>query len=431
MDYPQSLKWLENLAAFGIKTGTDHTRTIAKHLGSPHLNIPSILVGGTNGKGSTSAYIESILRESGHKTAFFTSPHLVDIRERIRIGGELVPKPRFAFAVSKVKDAFQELKKKGAVDEAPTFFEALTLAAFFLFSSEKADIAIVEVGMGGKNDCTNILEPFLSIVTNVSFDHQQYLGKTITEIAAEKAGIFRKGKTAVVGRTSKASFPLLQKEATAIGAKFISIGEFKLKEKKHGYSIDRGKTACDFPNPPLLGKHQIDNAALAVLAVSELVREGYKIDQRTISDGIKKCRWRGRLEKILLKPDTYLDGAHNLDGIKTVKQFAQGFKAKKVLLFSAMKDKPMDRMVKLVSPQFEKIIFTEIPMARAAKKEDFQKLIEELDACFVQDPAEALSKARKEAGKDGIVIAAGSLYLAGYILKHLEDKDAPLWGIGL
>lgn len=431
MNYLDSLKWLEELATYGIKTGTAHTGIIAKRLGSPHLQFPSVLVGGTNGKGSTCAYLESILRRSGYKTALFTSPHLVDIRERIRINGEMVETDKFSPAVSEVKKAFSQLKKKGTIDEPPTFFEALTLSAFYLFSREKVDIAVIEVGMGGKNDCTNILEPLLSIVTNVSFDHQQYIGKTIKEMAEEKAGVFRRGKTALVGRTSKASFPLLQKEAKAIGSDFISFGEFKLKKNKIGFSISRNSSSFDFPHPPLFGDYQIENAALAVMAASELLRTFGRIDRRAVVEGIRNCRWRGRLEKVKIDPDTYLDGAHNIDGIKTVRRFAKNFKAGRVLLFSAMKDKPIEEMVKVVSDQFDMIVFTEIPMTRAAKREAFSKSIEKFKAIFVEDPMKALSRARKEAGKDGVVLVAGSLYLVGYILKRLEYKKTTLWGTGL
>lgn len=431
MDYRRSLSWLDELVVFGIKTGTSHTRSIAREMGDPHLGFTSVLIGGTNGKGSTCAYLESFLRQSGFRTGLFTSPHLVDIRERIVVGGKPVSRSVFAAAISDVRRAYSRLEKRGELDEKPTFFEALTLAAFEIFGAEKIDIAVVEVGMGGGKDCTNILEPAISVVTNVSLDHQQYLGRTIDEIAVEKAGIFRKEKPALIGRTSRRAEKLLAGEARRIGAEVYLMSAGKLIRKGGGFALLVGKEELLFPKPLLPGKHQVDNAGLAVLTTRELAKLGFKISHEAVLEGVKKCRWRGRLEKISSGPDVYLDGAHNMDGIRTLKKFTAELKGKKVLVFGAMKDKPFEKMAAILAPCFEEVVLTEIPMERAAKKDDFQGLLKEDRSSFVRDPIKALRKAKLDAGREGTVIVAGSLYLVGYLLKHLEEKEGTAWGTGL
>lgn len=431
MKFEKSLKYLEYLTVFGIKTGVSHTRIMAESLNNPQSFFPSILIGGTNGKGSTASYLESILRCSGYKTGLFTSPHLVDIRERIRINGKIVSKERFSKAVEKVRKAFNKLKNNSILDESPTFFEVLTLAAFLIFKEEKIDIAVVEVGMGGKNDCTNIIEPLISVVTNVSFDHQQYLGKTLKEIAEEKSGIFRKGKTAIAGKTSLKTLKLLKESAKKVKALFEYLDKYKISGSKNGYILKYAKKEINFPIPPLLGKHQIYNCALSVLVSEKLKESGFNITKKGIENGIKKCRWKGRLQKISSNPDTYLDGAHNIDGIRKIRDFAKDLKGKKVLLFSALKDKPIERMLKIIEPQFDIIVITFLKMKRAAQREDFVKISKNIRFIFVENVEKALFKARKIAGKEGNVIVCGSLYLAGAILaKNEKNKKAP-WGMGL
>ncbi|HPA26473.1 MAG TPA: folylpolyglutamate synthase/dihydrofolate synthase family protein [Acidobacteriota bacterium] len=431
MDYRRSLRWLDELVAFGIKTGTGHTRIISGELGDPHLKFPSVLVGGTNGKGSTCSCLESILRHSGYRTGLFTSPHLVDIRERIAVGGEPIPGRLFAEAVSDVRMAYSRLEKRGSLDEKPTFFEALTLAAFRIFAKEKIDIAVVEVGMGGGKDCTNILEPVISVVTNASLDHQQYLGRTLDEIALEKAGIFRKGRPALIGKTSDRTEKILAGEAYRIGAEIRLMSAGKLTRKGGGFAFQKGKKELLFPKPFLPGKHQVDNTALAVLTARELGKLGFEIGADSVREGVQKCRWRGRLEKISSMPDVFLDGAHNIDGIRTLKRFVEGLSGKKVLVFSVMKDKPAEKMAGILAPFFEEIILTEIPMNRAAKREDLEELLEKDKYSFISEPMKALEKAKFSARNTGTVIVAGSLYLVGYILKNFEQREGTAWGTGL
>jgi dihydrofolate synthase / folylpolyglutamate synthase len=432
MDYSQSLKWLEELASFGIKTGIEHTRTISSALGSKDKDFSSILVGGTNGKGSTAAYLESILRAAGFKTGLYTSPHLVDVRERIQVGGACISRDDFARYIASVKNAYEELKKKNILDEPPTFFEALTLASFLYLGEKKVDIAVLEVGLGGRLDCTNVVEPVLSIVTNVSFDHEIYLGDTLEKISVEKAGIFRKDKPAFAGRTCGHSFCLLKREAENIGAKLTSLDDFELSKQKDGFLLKRGAEAVHFPDPPLPGEHQLYNAALAAAAVLQLRTLGFLITGDAVTDGIKNTRWFGRLQKIGDAPAVYLDGAHNLDGCMVLADFVRKLKGKKVLVFSGMADKPLEAMVKTLAPAFDEIILTTIPsMKRAVTKDELLTRAKYFSHVLVEEPTSAITMAKDWAGRKGTVIVAGSLYLVGYVLKQIEDKNAPLWGTGL
>lgn len=430
MNYPSSLKYLENLVRFGIKTGVEHTRIISNNLGSPHLKFPSVLIGGTNGKGSTAAYIESILRLSGFKTGLFTSPHLVDIRERIKINNKMVSKNDFAKAITRVKECYEDLKKREILDECPTFFETLTLTSFLIFEEKKVDIAIIEVGMGGKNDCTNILEPTISVVTNVSLDHQKYIGNTIEEIALEKSGIFRETKPAIAGKTNNETLTILKNEASKNGAIFFSYKDFTPKKIRGNYIIKYDGLKQPFPSPPLMGKHQIFNCALAVFTTLKLSEAGFNC-QQSIYDGILKCRWGGRIEKISENPDVYLDGAHNIDGVISLKNFAKGVNKKKVALFASMTDKDFKKMLKIFSPIVDEIFFTQIDMKRCAKREDFEKAKLPFNYIFIDDPIAALNEAKLRAGKDGALFVFGSLYLVGYLKRTIENRKPPLFGTGM
>ncbi|MCX7829651.1 MAG: bifunctional folylpolyglutamate synthase/dihydrofolate synthase [Acidobacteria bacterium] len=431
MNFRGTLKYLENLIIYGIKIGTEYTKIVAQNLGNPHSSFPSILIGGTNGKGSTAAYIESILRESGYKTGLFTSPHLIDVRERIRINGDLISKKYFSSIITRIKNIVLELKAERIIDEAPTFFEVLTLASFIAFQEKNIDIAVVEVGMGGKNDCTNILEPLISIVTNVSFDHQQYLGRSIRKIAEEKSGIFRKDKFAVIGKTSPISLKYLKENGERICAKIECMKDFKIATKNGECFFSYREKIVKFPLPPLLGRHQIDNASLAVFVCEKLKELGFEILEEGIKKGIQNCKWEGRIQKIMQNPITYIDGAHNIDGIKKLKDFAQNLKGRKILVFSALKDKPIKKMVKILQPYFSEIIFTRVNMKRGAERCDFQKILKNRKFLFEEEPISALTLARKKAGKDGVVIVCGSLYLVGEILKKIKKQKGTLCGTGL
>ena len=206
----------------------------------------------------------------------------------------------------------------------------------------------------------------------------------------------------------------------------------KLIKKGSGFALlEEGKKGLLFPKPLLPGRHQVNNAALAVLTARELAKLGFKTSHEAVLEGVENCRWRGRLEKVSSSPDVYLDGAHNMDGIRTLKGFTAELKGKKVLVFGAMKDKPFEKMAAILAPCFEEVVLTEIPMERAAKKDHFQGLLKEDKSSFVRDPIKALGKAKRRAGKNGVVVAPGSLYLVGYLLKHLEKKEGTAWGTGL
>lgn len=227
MDYQETLAWLNDLASLGIKAGLGHTRFLAERLGGPQKQFSSILVAGTNGKGSACAVLEAALRAAGLKTAFYSSPHLVDVRERIRLGGELISRDAFAMALSKVRLAFEKASRCSEIEAPPTFFEALTLAAFLAFAEARVEIAILEVGLGGRLDCTNIVEPILSVVTSIGLDHQEFLGETVELIAIEKAGIFRAGVQALTSARHRDALGALKLQAEKLGVPLATPDEMQ------------------------------------------------------------------------------------------------------------------------------------------------------------------------------------------------------------
>lgn len=430
MKYTSILKYLQELTLFGIKTGIRHTKIIANELDNPQNAFTSVLISGTNGKGSTSAFLENILRRSGYKTGLFTSPHLIDVRERIKINGKPITKMLFQQCVLEVKEAFLNAKRKNLVDEEPTFFEVLTLSSFLAFKKEKVELAIIEVGMGGKNDCTNIVEPILSIITNVSLDHTEFLGKNVKEIAREKAGIFRKNRLALVGKTSPLSLKILKEEAHRVGAKLIKLPKIYNEKGKSFLFFKKEKHLL--PKPSLKGEHQKYNSALAYMGSLLLMEEGFLITPKAIITGIKKCKWDGRLQIIKSKPKIIIDGAHNLHGIKAIVKFLTSERLNNgTLLFTTLKNKPTTKMLNLLKPYFKNVVLTNLIMKRAIDDSFFIKLSKTNGFCYEKDPIKAFTFALKITSEKDFLLVTGSLYLVGEILKFIRKKKGSLPLIGL
>lgn len=431
MDYPESLSWLDALVLHGVKAGLDHTRAVARRLGDPQRRFPSVLIAGTNGKGSTAAFLESSLRAAGLRTGFYTSPHLVDVRERIRVDGALLEQDAFAAALTAVRRAAEAAEAEGEAQGPPTFFEALTLAAFHAFAQTGVQLAVVEVGLGGRLDCTNILEPSLSVVTSIGLDHQEHLGPTLASIAKEKAGIFRPGVIALCGELPREAAEATSEEAERTGAPLLSMEDCATSKGADFWTLRSPEGEVALPPPGLLGAHQYTNAALAVRAALLLRAKGWPISDRDLRHGIASARWPGRLQLVQHAPDTWLDGAHNADGCRALAAFATGLPQPRALVFTCMKDKDPAPMIAALAPSFNAVWFTKLPMARCSAPESLAEKCG-LSTCRVEpDPLAALTAARDFVGKPGAVVAAGSLYLVGYLLSNLQEKPASLYGTGL
>ncbi len=414
MNYQTSLDFLNSLAFKGIKLGLDNIKKVLSHFDNPHLKIPTIHIAGTNGKGSIAAYIESILRTSGLRVGLFTSPHFLDFSERIQINRVPISKSDFASNVSEVKKAIEGL---GATT---TYFEFATILAFLYFSKEKPDWVVLEVGLGGRLDCTNVCNPEVSIISSISMDHQAYLGNSIESIAFEKASIIKNSGTVIaekqeegvekvildVVKDQKASIRFRQKDYFVTRKEHSWKGQFFDFESNYGSFKDL-KTH-------LIGIHQVFNAGVAIESILSLEKKGHAIGREAIPKGILNCQWEGRLEVVEQEPFLVLDSAHNIDSVKFLtKGIKEHFKYKKcIIVLGVMKDKDIEKMGLVLSEIADKIILTKPNTERSADPGELKKVL-----LKTQKPIEIIEEipysvriAKKLANPEDLICVTGSLF---------------------
>ncbi len=390
---PQS--WLDALQNSGIRPGLTRMRELLRSLGRPEKRYASIIVAGTNGKGSTCATLESILRESGYRTALYTSPHLVDIRERWIIDGQWIDPADLDAAIRRLQRAADDT---GIV---PTYFEALTLIAFIAFADAKCEIAVLEVGMGGRLDATNVVRPLAALITPIGLDHTEYLGNTLRKVAREKAGVIHRGANVLTTNTDPAIVDVIRRRA----AKFDA-------------AVSVVRTEHD---APLEGEFQRHNVALAVRAAEKLRRILPRITTTSIERGVTNTRWRGRLEHIRFGgKQIWIDGAHNLHAARAIAPFIDARVARpRQLVFGIMRDKDVEGVAETLFPLFDSIITTEPYPPRSADAGDLLKLAGS-DAVAVPDPKRAFDRALRSS--DRSIFIGGSLYLAGAAIDYFDAK---------
>jgi dihydrofolate synthase / folylpolyglutamate synthase len=374
------LHWLDQLQGSGIRPGLGRMRALLRALGNPHRAYPSILVAGTNGKGSTSAMLTSILNESGRRAAHYTSPHLVSLNERWTVAGEQLDPTE---AIVELQHASE---RAGIV---PTYFEALTLIAFVLFARAKCDVAVLEVGMGGRLDATNVVKPIAAVITPIGMDHMEYLGNTLRRIAFEKAGVIHRGSIVLTSNDDPVVLDVMQKRAAKFGTRLIHVTE------EH--------------DTPLHGGFQRRNAGLAVRTAREL-----GIDETSIERGIANTRWRGRLEHFRVQDkDIWIDGGHNLHAIEqTAPFFDANVSRPRLLVFGMMSDKDVQPVVDRLFPLFDRVIATEPYLPRSVKAEAFEEAIP------IPNPDDAFRAAL--ASSESAIVITGSLYLAGAAIAFFD-----------
>ena len=445
MNYAESCAYIDGLTKFTAKHSLAHTRECLALLDNPDRSFKIVHIAGTNGKGSTASYLESILRSAGIRTGLFTSPHLVDMRERFRVDGEIVSKEAFLAAFEAARKAVSSMP------DHPSYFEFIYLIGCLIFKNAGVTTAVMETGLGGRLDATNTCEnPVLTIITSVSFDHMQYLGNTLYEIAGEKAGIIKQGVPVIFLAAKEECAGRILEEAALRNApalalippaaeegveKMLSGGEaltYKTKILMNlapfiDFSLisSYDKKACDM-RIRAAAAYQAENASLAVLGAAELIRAGFAITEENIREGLLSARWEGRMEEAL--PGVYLDGAHNEDGIsrfiEAAKAVLRGKKA--TLLFAAVSDKDYTAMVRELAEDLapECVITTEVPGARRESASHFEELFRENGfgrVVTVPDPAEAFKYAMSQRG-DGVLFVCGSLYLIGLIKRMIHDQ---------
>jgi dihydrofolate synthase / folylpolyglutamate synthase len=418
------------------KFGLGNVTTLVEALGNPHRAAPCAHIAGTNGKGSTAAMLDSILRAAGMRTGLYTSPHLERINERIRIDGDDISDEDFAAAWTRVQGAIEALLASGKLAAHPTYFECVTAMAFVAFAESGVDFAIYEVGLGGRLDSTNIVQPEVAVITSIDFDHEDFLGHSIEEIASEKAGIIKPGAWVV----SSAERP----EARAVIARRCKDLDARLVEIDTAWRIEEGPAsngcyrAVVSPvhshkklsiEPPLPGRFQIRNALAAATAAHLLSERGFPIDDKAIESGIRNARWPGRLERLAERPTVYLDGTHNPAGARELLKFwEENFKGRRiVLVYGAMRDKAVDEIAGLLFPAVDFVILTEPRQPRAISAPLLAEMTSHLakKAMVVPDPGEALERAIEMAGPQDAVFATGSLYLVGD-LRAYRHKRKPI-----
>lgn len=440
MNYRDSLRYLDDLQKLGIKFGLDNVRIILDALDCPHENYLSIHVAGTNGKGSVCAYLAKIFSLHGIKTGLFTSPHLVKVEERIKIGEVPISPVDFAAVATKLRETIEKLILLKKLAHPPTFFEFLTCLAFLFFSQKKIDLAVLEVGMGGRFDATNVVHPVCSVITGISFEHEKFLGDTLAKIAFEKAGIIKEKVPVVSGVESGEARKTIRDMAILRDAPFIEVFNNEVKFETTGKNDFNYNFIFSYKgekyeySPSLRGIHQGRNAAVAIVVLKTLQETWMPFEKDLIIKAIENTRWEGRLEVLSRKPLFIVDGAHNEEGALALRDYIDQFIAGRVVLvFACMKDKKVEKLAEILFPPMEKVVLTTFPFYRAASPDELKKRLSGFSAKLMveEDVGKAVEKAVKLAGKDGTVICAGSLYLVGEVKKKgmflkgtpfLEDK---------
>ena len=408
------------------KFGIENITVLAEDLGRPHCAMSCAHIAGTNGKGSTAAMLESILRAAGLRTGLYTSPHLELVNERIRINGENISDQDFAAAWTGVSASIESLMASGKLSAHPTFFECITAMAFLAFATHHVDFAIYEVGMGGRFDATNIVTPEVAVITPIDFDHENYLGHSIEEIAAEKAGIMKANAWVVSAAQRPEARSVIARRCVEMNARLVEVdAEWRIEDLKvsGGFYSAAATFAHTSPKlaiaPALSGRFQIQNALTAATAARLLTERGFPIGDEAIASGIAAVRWPGRLERISERPDVYLDGTHNPAGARELLRFwEENFSGRRIfLVYGAMRDKAVDEIAGLLFPRAEAVVLTMPRQSRAISA----SLLSEITGHFarnsvvVPDPLEAVERAIALADPNDVVFASGSLYLVGDI----------------
>lgn len=423
LDYREIINYIEEIPKFTVKNPPEHTKELLKRLGNPQDSIKVIHVAGTNGKGSTCAYLASMLKEGGYRTGLFTSPHLVTINDRFRINGENISDEDFTESFLRVKQVIDEAKEDGLAH--PSYFETLFLMGVDYFSRKKVDYLVLETGLGGGKDPTNCVEhPLACIITSISIDHVQYLGDTIPAIASEKAGIIKPGVPIIYDGHVKEAAPVIEKRAKELGSPAYALKpeQYSLKEQnREGITfLFEGEEL----HIPYIAEYQMMNASLAYFTMKNL-QSVHGISDEVLKEGIRKVSWAGRMETIL--PGVIVDGAHNADGVaqfvKTVAQFRKDNRI--VLVFSAVSDKEYEKMIRLICEKIkpDAVIATQIQGERQILAEDLAGLFRKYSVDEVYAESEVPSALRKslQLQQGGMVFCVGSLYLIGEIKAFLPN----------
>lgn len=440
---------VSNLLALGYELATNrkfdlaHMRRLAEALGNPQRRLQSVLIAGTNGKGSTAATVASIVQAAGYRTGLYTSPHLLRVNERMQVNHEPISDAEFAVIYDRVEATANELVTRGELPWHPSFFEMLTAMMFEYFASCGVELAVLEVGLGGRLDATNIVDPCISVITDIDFDHQKFLGNTLPEIAHEKAGIMRPGGTVVLLPQHPAVNDTLGKEIMDRDAHAVSAVKHMpplapagdeneaspssaVQHNRFALEVMGEEIVVDFPLP---GRHQLRNLALAITAAEELNRFGFRITARHVEQGIRMTRWPARFQVIPpdeSNPEIVIDVAHNPAGAWALRSaLSTSYEGRPLtLVFGAMRDKAIGEIASILFPLAERVIATRAENPRAATADEITELGAHTHADILKEDSvrAALERARELAGSRGVIVITGSMYIVGEALGILTQN---------
>jgi dihydrofolate synthase / folylpolyglutamate synthase len=419
--------------AAAAKFDLENITVLAQRLGRPDRAYPSAHIAGTNGKGSTAAFLESILRHAGFRTGLNTSPHLEKINERIRLNSEEISDAAFAETFARVQSVIEELLAKGRLRAHPTYFECVTAMAFEYFSRTEAEFGVFEVGLGGRLDATNILTPAVSIITRIDFDHENFLGHSLPEIAGEKAGILKEGVPVVVAEQHQEAREVIRARAREL---HCPVMETNVAYRIENSVMEEGCARALVTRiasgrsieiaPQLRGGFQLQNALTAAAAAHVLQRQGFRIPAQAIREGIAATVWPGRLEKLHSQPDVYLDGAHNPAAARELASFWQQELAgrKILLLYGALRDKSVDEIAGILFPHAAEVIFTEPRTSRAISASQLSEIAAHhaSRSSVIADAEQAFDYLFSRAAPQDAVFVTGSLYLVGQLRHYWKQR---------
>lgn len=442
MNYDAAVRYLLTLGrelaaptqAAAAKFDLENIAILAERLGRPDRAYPSAHIAGTNGKGSTAAFLESILRRAGFRTGLYTSPHLERINERMRINGEEIGDESFAAIFTRLQALIEELLAARKLRAHPTYFECVTAMAFECFARERVEFGVFEVGLGGRLDATNILSPAVTVITRIDFDHENFLGHSLKEIASEKAGILKpevpvivaeqrpEAREVILARADQLNCPVIEtSRAFQIARESSQDGFFcaRVTELSSGESFDLA--------PSLPGRFQLQNALSALTAARYLAKRGFRISASDITEGISKTVWPGRLEKLQSSPDVYLDGAHNPGAARELARFLEeNFAHRKIwMVYGALRDKAVDEVAGQLFPHAAEVIFTEPRTSRAISAPRLAEIASHHASSFavISSAEQALDQALAKAAPNNAIFITGSLYLVGQLRHYWKQRE--------
>ena len=432
MNYEEAVAYIEETPKFTTKNKLSHTKECLRRLGNPEKKFRVIHVAGTNGKGSTCAFLTSIFREAGYSCGLFTSPHLVTINERFQINEQNIDDDTFLSAFLKVRALADELVAEGSYH--PTYFEMLFLMGMVIFADAGVDYVMLETGLGGRLDATTAVEePAACVITSISFDHMQYLGNTIREIAGEKAGIIVPGVPVIFDGNDPEAAKVIRDQAEKLGSPWFEVKreDAEIKGITSGgidFSVKNGYYGNTVFSIPFIARYQVMNASL-VLKTVEVLKQQISIPEDAVKKGLLETRWQGRMETVL--PGVIVDGAHNEDGVEKFVETAEHFQKEYplTLLFSAVDDKDYTDMIRTILGRirFRHVVVTQVGGYRKVPAEELAEIFRR-EGCpsaqAFEDTEAAFRAALSLKGEDGILFCVGSLYLVGEIKELLRKEDA-------